>query len=196
MGDFWTYQAVPPRSGLIERADDDRAFAYALGLVGSYAFDPRQASSRDRRVWAESLLVEDGVTTDKAEARRLLDEVFSEFDALRIQYPGTEDHCVTRDKGARNLQEALVASVGPSCGSLIEALVSGERPLVSLDVYAWLVPPKTVQEGAECLRPLSVSEAYSSRGVVGAGGPRDFVPWRQFYLDAAERGDLCLVFAT
>jgi hypothetical protein len=203
MGQALHYIAIPPSSSLYARLRSENAFAVIMASLHDYGggIFKFQSLTDDERAEAIYNLVEreSDALGPPGQARRHIDDFFSEVDRLRLAHPGIELRTLYLEGRTDNAikeqvsRELARAGYVPGLESLffMDRLLFGDEALTlpSANKPLQVVPAALVAQAAKMLEEIDPFDLFPDN----EGQLDDFDDWRQLYLDAAARREAILV---
>lgn len=164
MGVSGLYSAIPPKSTLYKRLQQEKAFNTLMVYLFPYGggifrfFEIEDDDVEEILEW----MIESNQDTlgSESEARHWINEFQSELERTRNLYPGIEDRRALLEKSAHEIEKRLVQlsrSQGKDTTEFVNRLMFGDQiasNLVQLEDTLGLVSLALVQEGAIILREV------------------------------------------
>lgn len=205
MGVCVHYWAIPPKSRLYARLQEDRAFNTLMAYLFPYGCGIYRFSEIEPDEVEEILgdVVERFRTTlgPEPEARRRITEYLDELERTRVEFPGIERRRAMLEKCASEIEERLTQALQPvrtDAAELTRGIMYGDQLLAAHlrqpgeDILG-LVSLPIVQEGAAVLGQLKPEELFPPGENRGEWCRDNYRRWRQAYLGAAEHAEEILV---
>lgn len=198
------YQALPEQSTLFKRLQTEKAFSTLFYDLFNYGYGIFQILDIDDREELDELL--DGLVEDyqvfnsKSDAVRCLNELCMELERAETFYPGLTYRNAYLEKSQKFIEELLLQELRKrhqdNFLEYIEKLLYGDRALAPemYDKYEdqlLLVPSSVVQNGTQILKEIKPALFESTQ--VDQYYLERFGWWREFYLEAAEKGEAVVI---
>ncbi len=196
---FWP---LPPSSTLFQRLQSEKPLALLMGDLfhygaGIFYFFDEHDEDEQGEILSSVITRNLEAFGSPEEAERCIGEFKDELDRTRRACPGIEKRRFMLGKSQDLIEERLERELqrlgGADAAKLANKLICGEQSIFQgLDSdqidSAWMVSPELVREGSKILASLDVHSLFPE-----AREMEDFERWRQFYSDAAARGELLAV---
>lgn len=206
MGVSVLYSAIPPKSTLYKRLQQEKAFNTLMVDLFPYGggifrfFEIEHDEVEEILEW----MVESHQDTlgSESEARHWINEFQSELERTRNLYPGIEDRTALLEKSSNEIQKRLVQELnrrqGEDASEVVNRLMFGDQTLASHLVTPeegalGLVSLPLVQEGARILQEVEPEMIFARDEGWQEWYLAHFQEWRELYLAAAENHEEILV---
>jgi hypothetical protein len=206
MGVSAYYQAIPEESRLFQRVRTDRQFSYLFDSLFPYSYGIFYVSIWQREDDGSLDEILEGVAeykeifNSRSEVDRCFKELCAELEQANKLYPGLEDRGIYLEKIQSVFEERLVRELKSRqldrLLPYVEKLLYGDRPFgfEPQDTDLYIVSSSIVREGVQILRQVEPEALFNA-----AIAPKEenalerFEWWRDFYLEAADKGEAVLI---
>ena len=205
MGVSIYYLALSEQSTLFKRIQTEKAFStlfYDLVPYGNGIFHIFDIDKEELDEILDWVAESEEVFDSRADVDRCLNELCMELERAETSYPGLADQIAYLEKSQTLIEELLSQELKKrhldNCIEYIEKLLYGDRSLAP-DLYGeyedrpLLVPSSEVQNGARVLRDIEPEALFESAGNPDSYYLEHFRRWRDFYLEAAEKGEAVII---
>ena len=213
MGVSAYYQAIPEESRLFHRVQTEKQlgclfdclFPYSYGIFYVLIWQYEDDGSLDEIL--DGVAESEEIFVSRSEVDRCFKELCAELEQANRLYPGLEDrgiylekiHSVFAEKLVSELKSRQLKSLLP----YVEKLLYGDRPFgfEPQDTDLYILPSSIVREGVQIFREVEAEVLFNAAltQLNEVIAPKDadelerFQWWRDFYLEAAEKGEAVVI---
>ena len=200
------YSAIPPKSTLYKRLQQEKAFNILMITLFDYGCGIFRFFEIDHDEVEEILewVIEShrDMLGSESEARRWINEFQSELERTRNLYPGIEDRTALLEKSAGEIEKRLVQELNrrqvEDATEVVSRLLFGDQTLAPHLVLPEedaleLVSFPLVQEGARILQEVEPEMLFTRDEGWQGWCLEHFQEWRELYFAAAENQEEILV---
>ncbi|MBW4573682.1 MAG: hypothetical protein KME08_00180 [Aphanothece sp. CMT-3BRIN-NPC111] len=205
MGTSIYYQALPEQTSLFKRIQTEKPISTIFRELSPfrngifYIFELDKEELDDILDW---LVEYEEVFDSRADVDRCLNELYMELERAKTSHPGLTEPNAYLDNTQTVIEERLSQELKrrqlDNCIGYVEKLLYGDQELApqlfdEYDEQLSLVPSSLVQEGTRVLRDIEPEVLFEVAGNREEHYFNDFQWWREFYLEAAARGEAVII---
>jgi len=200
------YQALSEQTTLFECLRSDRNTSTLFTMLfpnGNGIFHISQLDQDELNEILDDWNASQQLFSSHLVVQQVMKELCASLEQTKALHSGVAERTAHLEKTDNIIQVRLLQELKriglDTASELMEKLLYGSEVLApgffeSHDDQLYLVPPKVVKEGAKVLREIDPRNLFVDEGEREQDYRKDFLQWKAFYLEAAERNEAVLVY--